>query len=339
MVENPNNSCKSFFFLWIGATVQIMRALDPKKTVSPRDLARAIGMSESSLKRWADQGILEVSRTAGGHRRIQVKEAIRFVRARKLSLAVPSALGLSGRLSEVGQGNDPSAGEGFSNGLDAEIAPFVRLLEAGDGETAELYLLGKYLSGVSIAEIGDRLIRPSLEYLGHGPHGAEEILKEHRATQVCLQSIEQMRAMSTFEHPRFRAVGGGGAGDSYMLPSLLVAAVIEESGGRATNLGANTPVRALRCEAFSSESPRGHADLVWLSVSEPIEDEDELAALAQLIEECEHEQVHLMLGGRAVSSLGDLARPNPFFSFHDSLSGIHASIQQLFGGSKARFSA
>ena len=317
-----------------------MRALDPQKTVSPRDLARAIGMSESSLKRWADQGILEVSRTAGGHRRIQVKEAIRFVRARKLALAVPSALGLSGRLSEVNQGVEPSGSDAFvSRGVSPEIAPLIRLLESGDGESAELLLIGKYLSGMSIAQIGDQLIRPSLEYLGHGPHGAEEILKEHRATQVCLQSIGQMRAMSRAENPGFRAVGGGSAGDSYMLPSLLVAAIIEESGGRAVNLGANTPISALRCEAFSSNANHGHADLIWLSVSEPISDSDELNGLSQLIDDCVHNKMHLMLGGRAASGLDLTSKVGPFFSVHESLSGVYASIQHLFGTVQTRFSA
>ena len=316
-----------------------MRALDPNKTVSPRDLARAIGMSESSLKRWADQGILHVSRTAGGHRRIQVREAIRFVRDRKLSIAVPSALGLSARLGDIDQAPQPIGIESYDGGLNSEIAPFVHLLESGDGESAELFLLGRYLAGVSIAEIGDQLIRPSLERLGHGPHGAEEILKEHRATQVCLQAIEQMRAMSRVTQPSFRAVGAGSAANSYMLPSLLVAAIMEESGGRAINLGANTPISALRCEALSAHSNRDPADLVWLSISEPMDDPDELAGLSKLIEDCAHHQIHLMVGGRASSILDLSSLQGPFFSLQASLSGIYTAVQQLFGHSETRFSA
>lgn len=318
-----------------------MSPLDPQKTVSPRDLARAIGMSESSLKRWADQGILEVTRTAGGHRRIQVKEAIRFVRSRKLSLAVPSALGLSGRLSEVFPGSGGTAPEAFSgrSGLTPEAAPFVQLLEAGDGESAELQLMGQFLSGVSIADIGDRVIRPALEYLGHGPHGAEEILKEHRATQVCLQAIEQMRAMSTADQPSFRAVGGGASGEAYMLPSLLVAAVMEESGGRATNLGANTPVSALRCEVFSSTGSPPRADLIWLSVSEPITDPDEQVSLAKLMDDCEHYKVHMILGGRAAGTLDLSGDRGAFVTVHERLGDVYETVQQLFGSSQSRFSA
>ncbi|MED5508142.1 MAG: DNA-binding protein, partial [Planctomycetota bacterium] len=56
----------------------------------------AIGMSESSLKRWVDRGLLESTRTAGGHRRIRVKEAVRFIRDRQLVVSAPEKLGLSG---------------------------------------------------------------------------------------------------------------------------------------------------------------------------------------------------------------------------------------------------
>ena len=40
--------------------------------LSPRELAEAVGVSESSLKRWADRGRVHVHRTEGGHRRIPV---------------------------------------------------------------------------------------------------------------------------------------------------------------------------------------------------------------------------------------------------------------------------
>ena len=51
-----------------------------KSVLSPKELAAAIGVSESTLKRWADDGLIVFSRTAGGHRRIRLAEAIRFIR-------------------------------------------------------------------------------------------------------------------------------------------------------------------------------------------------------------------------------------------------------------------
>ncbi len=50
------------------------------RLLSRSDFAAAIGISESSVRRLADSGDLEIYRTPVGHRRIPVSEAIRYVR-------------------------------------------------------------------------------------------------------------------------------------------------------------------------------------------------------------------------------------------------------------------
>jgi len=65
-----------------------------KPTLSPKELAEAIGVSESSIKRWADGGRLAVQRTAGGHRRIPREEALRFLREEGLRPVRPEILGV-----------------------------------------------------------------------------------------------------------------------------------------------------------------------------------------------------------------------------------------------------
>ena len=44
--------------------------------LSPRNLAAAVGVSESSVKRWADEGRIRTALTPGGSRRIQLREAV-----------------------------------------------------------------------------------------------------------------------------------------------------------------------------------------------------------------------------------------------------------------------
>ena len=66
-----------------------------KNVLSPKELGSAIGVSESSLKRWADDGRLRVARTAGGHRRIELREAVRFIRASGFTVQRPELLGLA----------------------------------------------------------------------------------------------------------------------------------------------------------------------------------------------------------------------------------------------------
>ena len=65
-----------------------------KTQVSPKQLARAIQVSESSIKRWCDQGAISTVRTAGGHRRIDMTDVMRFLRDHRYAIVRPEVLGL-----------------------------------------------------------------------------------------------------------------------------------------------------------------------------------------------------------------------------------------------------
>src|SRR4051812_8816651 len=47
-------------------------------------MARALGVSISTIKRWVDSGALRASRTVGKHRLIRLDEAVRFAKAQGL---------------------------------------------------------------------------------------------------------------------------------------------------------------------------------------------------------------------------------------------------------------
>lgn len=64
--------------------------------LGPRQLGQALGVSESSVKRWADQGEIVTHRTSGGHRRIALAEAIRFIRESGLPVVDPAFSGPPG---------------------------------------------------------------------------------------------------------------------------------------------------------------------------------------------------------------------------------------------------
>ena len=87
--------------------------------VSPKQVARAIGVSESSLKRWCDQGLIETVRTAGGHRKMAIAEVLRYVREQDHNLVSPQILGL------------PPVSEHASAGLIARRASARRCLVSG----------------------------------------------------------------------------------------------------------------------------------------------------------------------------------------------------------------
>ena len=53
-----------------------------QSALSPKELAHALGVSESSIKRWIDDGRLDCTRTPGGHRRVTIQNALKFIRPR-----------------------------------------------------------------------------------------------------------------------------------------------------------------------------------------------------------------------------------------------------------------
>ena len=71
-----------------------MNTFNGKSLLTPKELAEALGASESSVRRWVDSGDIRIARTAGGHRRIPLTEAIRFIRLINAPVVRPELLGL-----------------------------------------------------------------------------------------------------------------------------------------------------------------------------------------------------------------------------------------------------
>lgn len=253
--------------------------------ISPRELAAAIGVSESSLKRWADDGQIRVTRTAGGHRRIAIGDAIRFVRAIGAPLVRPELLGLS----------DPVAGHALLS-ADTPADRLFALLSEGNAKDACGLILSLYLGGQSVAEIADGPIRLAMERLGKlWQHDVAGIYIEHRATDICVQAVEQLRNFVQPETSRALAVGGAPSGDPYLLPSLLIATALEAESWRAVNLGPNTPFEALRA-ACEHHKPA----LVWVTVTS-MQDASEIErGVARLVDHLADSKATIALGGQAL---------------------------------------
>ncbi len=56
---------------------------------SPKQVAERLGVSESSVKRWLDQGVVPVLRTAGGHRRVSEESVEELLRQLKATSGFP----------------------------------------------------------------------------------------------------------------------------------------------------------------------------------------------------------------------------------------------------------
>ncbi|MEM1179424.1 MAG: excisionase family DNA-binding protein [Acidobacteriota bacterium] len=270
-----------------------------KDLLSPKEFAEAIGVSQSSIKRWADEGRIEAARTAGGHRRIPIAEAVRFVRETGASVIQPQALGLPGS-SRIGRGVAR---------LDTATDELEAHLRSGSASACRGLVLSLYFSGLEIAEIADGPVRVCFQRLGSlfEHKGDEGIFVEHRATQICLQAFHTLRSVITEPTEGPMAIGGAAPGDPYQLPTLIASTALASIGFRAINLGPDTPLSTLE------EAARRHgARVLWMSIS-AVEDPEGLRdSVDSLMDSLGESGTGLAIGGRAVGQISLRPRPGLF---------------------------
>lgn len=249
------------------------------RLVTPRQLAEAIGVSESSLKRWSDAGKIEVSRTEGGHRRITIGEAVRFIRDTRAHVVRPELLGLPHR--------------------SASVEALTELLMHGDSRAVLSHVAAQFLDGVPVAALCDGPLRAALTRIGElWRESVEGVMIEHRATAVCVDALATLRTMLPDPEASARAaVGGAPTGDPYMVPSMMCATALHDAGMRAVNLGPESPLDVL---ARAARDER--AALTWVSMTAPVEP-GTAAVLEHFCDDMASQGTLVVLGGRQRETL------------------------------------
>jgi excisionase family DNA binding protein len=257
--------------------------------LTTKELAVAIGVSESSIKRWIDAGLIRAARTVGGHRRIPRPEAIRFIRETGAAVTEPAVLGLTDLAGLEAEALPP--------GREAETLQ--RYLVEGAAGRARGLVQSLYLSGWSVAAIVDGPMRTAMHEIGAlWRHDDAGIFLEHRATDISKQALVQLRLTFAADEGGPVAVGGAPEGDPYALPSLAAATVLAAEGFDAVNLGPQTPLPAL-----AGAAQRLRPALAWLAVSSAPAAERLATTVVDLAHELAPLGVTLVVGGRELPPL------------------------------------
>lgn len=252
--------------------------------LTPKELADAIGASESSVRRWVDAGDIHISRTAGGHRRILLADAIQFIRKIGATVVRPDLLGLG----ELSPANETLLGQPDEQKL-------FESLQAGDRGMVKGLLVSWYLGGKTLPAIFDGPVRAAFERLGElWKHDPRAILIEHRATEICIDATASVRGMlPAVDEDAPVAIGGSPHGDPYRLPTTMASIVLVEAGFREVNYGPNTPIELLWNDAVDR-----NARLVWLSLSSPQDPAPLRASVKKMAAILAGKKINLVLGGR-----------------------------------------
>jgi excisionase family DNA binding protein len=272
-----------------------------------QQVARALGVSGATVKRWVDAGIIQAARTAGKHRLVPISEVRRM--ASELGTRVPS----DGVRSEL----DESALQNINESVVDRLTGFLR---AGDATAARALIRTVSRACRNGGELADRLISPVMERIGHGwMVGSLDVYQEHLASSIVAaaiqERIDELEIEKPAEAPRQRALGATTEGDFYILPGLLAELILREQGWDARNLGTNLPLRSL-ANAARELQPR----LIFISINY-LKDEDrfirEYFAFYQAIANLD---AAVILGGRALRP--ELRAQLPYTAFGDRMSHL-----------------
>jgi methanogenic corrinoid protein MtbC1 len=279
--------------------------------VSPKQVARAIGVSESSLKRWSDQGLIKTVRTAGGHRKMDVAEVLRYVREHDHALVSPELLGL------------PPASEHASTGLTHGRARLVDALLAGDELVARQIVFDLYLAKHSRSVIFDEVMAAAFHEIGDRWECREaDVYQERRACEIALRVLFDLRRVQQVPEKTWLATGGTIEGDLYSLTSAMAELVLRDCGFYATSLGTSIPFASL-VKAVQETQPK----LFWLSVSHIREGLNFITEFAALSQACAAMGTALVVGGRALTV--DLRQRMTYAAYCDTMQHLEAFATTL----------
>jgi excisionase family DNA binding protein len=259
------------------------------KQLSTSEVASAMGVGESSVKRWIDSGRLAAEKTPGGHRRVALTELYNFIRASGKKLVDPDALGIKPILT------------GAKSPLEACQAS----LAAGDAFTFESTLQLLRLTEPTLAAILDKTVYPAFQAVrATCQHPSEECLTLHRAismTETALRvALPADRAKASKKIPRVVLADVGYEVDG--IPTILAEASISDQA-QCLQLGTNVPVTVIN-GALKSFG----ADLLWLSASGPVRRSTLESAFTSILSTAKRSGMKVVVFGDAVpKSLGTSA--------------------------------
>jgi excisionase family DNA binding protein len=277
--------------------------------LSTANAAQMLGVGPTSVKRWADLGLLKCVRTAGNHRRFTHEEVERFARAVQAGQVALDGSGGSSVPTEPPRPPAPPP--------DAEtIAWTDRLLALGPyalhgALLAERQALGSWwkvadVVGAALGELGSRWECGKISVIDE--HLASERLA--RGLARCAESLPTPAGAPT----ALLAVAGG---DEHTLGLALAELVLREAGYDIGWLGRHTPGEYLAAHV------RVHpAAIVALSASQCSHDPAALrAATLPVANACAARGSRLVLGGngRWPTDLPAAVRVHDFAGLHDLL--------------------
>lgn len=157
-----------------------------------------MGVSESSLKRWVDRGLIRAEKTTGGHRRVGLSAILNYARVSGQNFTNPDVLDLPEDL-----GATPA-------NIDLASREFAAALKNDSCAVARRVVLDLYLSGFPISTIFDTVLTPGIESIGQLWRQKKiTVGVERNANTICSRILDELGGVIFAEHDSGRTAFSG----------------------------------------------------------------------------------------------------------------------------------
>jgi MerR family transcriptional regulator, light-induced transcriptional regulator len=257
------------------------------KTLTTKEVARLCRVSDATVKRWEESGLILSERTNGGHRRFRADEVCRFQSQQNLGIKVSH--GDESALSAVTRKRDNK------NHSDSSL---YHALIAGCEEEAANLLISEYLRGTLLAQIFDELVASAMKQIGELWYlGKLSVAQEHLATRTIMGAVYKLRSvLPVSKERRGLLICCGVEGDFHELSPYLVKLVFENLGWEVINFGANTPLYSI-CDEVLRHLP----DLICISATTIVELERTTRDYQEFRQKIAKLKIPVVIGGLALS--------------------------------------
>lgn len=189
---------------------------------STRLVAKRLKVSEATVKRWSDDGLLSCYRTPGGHRKFSPQDVSAFVATRHF---------------------DPERGVGAQTGRSDDA---LALMVAGD--TNELFALSRRLlgNGVPLENLLDEVFTRALVELGERwACGSLGVADEHTASSTVIATLSRLEPLVSARAMTGSAVSACLSGERHDIAARMAALLLMSRGFRCATPGADVPADSL----------------------------------------------------------------------------------------------
>ena len=256
------------------------------KLLSPKQVAEAIGASESSMKRWCDQGLIKTVKTAGGHRQIPVHEALRFVREQNHAVVEPHILAMTATTDRK------------ARRIEGTAERLTEALLSNNEPACHAIVFDMFLAGESVSRIFDDVVATAFRDIGDKWECHEaEVYQERSSCQIMLRLLHELRSRQVPPDPMSVALGATIEGDQYVLPGTMAEIVLRSVNWDARLLGISIPFDSM-VKAIEARSPA----LFWLSVSYIKDEAAFINGFHLLSAAAAKTKTAIVVGGRALTS-------------------------------------